>query len=226
MIGVYKNKVLIIILVVILSVLSISLFFDKSNIFFDNIISANIVNTQVEILPAIPQDCSFQLYSGWNLVSFYCLGLYNERSLVLDSINSSYESIFEYDSTDINDPWKSYNPNLPSWAVQQITHMDRVSGYWVYVYNDVPFFYSGKSVDSTIVLYDGWNLVGYPSKTNRLINISLNGISFSKVAYYDASSNTWLTYYVSGPDTLEYFETNKGYWINVNSSAQWNISRN
>jgi len=223
----YQNKVLLFVFILVLSTLSILLFFDDSNFLSNNIISSNaVVNTRVNILPAEQKNCSVQLSTGWNMVSFYCLGLFNERSIVLQSVSESYGAIFKYQSSDVTDPWKSYNPNLPNWTVQQLNYMDRTSGYWIYMTNDTTFFYSGVYSNSVIPLYSGWNFVGYPNLNSTNISVALSEISFSVVDYYNKSTGTWLVYYYGGSsNTLNNFNTYKGYWINVSSISQWNITR-
>ena len=218
----YNNVLMLIFVALFLIVASIVVISeDKSNK-----ISGNIVNTHVEVLPVSSKNCSFHLNPGWNMVSFYCLGLFSDRSVVLGSIDGYYGSIFEYNSNDATDPWKSYNPELPSWTVQQLTHMDRISGYWIYMHTDADFNYPGIYSDSVIYLYNGWNFVGYPNTNRTNINVSLNGIPFTVVKYYNTTSNTWQVYVNGSPsNTLNYFETYKGYWINVNGNPQWIITR-
>ncbi len=222
----YENKILLFVFMLVVSILTLVLFFDNSDI-SNNSINANVVNTHVEVLPVEPKNCSFQLHAGWNLISIYCLGMLNERVMVLQSVNNSYGSIFSYQSRDLTDPWKSYNASLPNWTIQQLTHMDRVSGYWIYMYNATTLYYAGIYYDSNIPLRNGWNLVGYPKNRTTNINDSLNGISFSVVEYYDTQTNTWMYYYQNGSsNTLTQFEPYEGYWINVSGLQQWNITRN
>ena len=158
------------------------------------------------------------------MVSFYCLGMFADRSQVLQSIDGYYNAIFEYNPTDVNDHWKSYNPYLPNGTVQQLNSMDRISGYWVYMFNDVDFNYAGIYSDSTVYLYKGWNLIGYPSKQNSSINASLVGVPFTVVKYYNTTSDFWSVYYKNDlNNSFNQFETYKGYWVNVSSNSQWNI---
>jgi hypothetical protein len=203
-------------------------------------ITGDAVYTHAEILPTVSKDCSFSLYPGWNMVSFYCLGLFSNRTMVLQSVDGYYGSIFEYQADDANDPWKSYNPYVPIWAVQQLNYMDRLSGYWIYMYNQTEFIYSGVYSDSVINLRSGWNLVGYPNTNSSSINYTLVGIPFTIVKNYDKGTafdnetnetyyigvDTWLVY-VNGSlnNTLNQFETYKGYWLNVTEDDQWIISR-
>jgi hypothetical protein len=179
--------------------------------------------------------------------------MFTERSEVLDSVSGSYGAIFQYDSFDSVDPWKSYNPSLPNWAVQQLDYMDRVSGYWIYMYDDADYTYGGKYSDSLIMLNTGWNFVGYPNNNPANITTSLNSISFSVVKNYvntkivpDVCQNvtnnetgnvtesctyiittdTWLIHVNNGSsNTLNQFETYSGYWLNVSGTPQWHIAR-
>ncbi|MGV8141729.1 MAG: hypothetical protein ACP5NW_04795 [Candidatus Woesearchaeota archaeon] len=201
-------------------------------------ITGEVTSTKVEVLPVSSKNCSFTLYPGWNMISFYCLGLFNNRSIVLQTIGDHYGSIFEYQANDLSDPWKSYNPNLPSWTVQQLHYMDRISGYWIYIYNQTNFSYSGIYSDSSIPLYSGWNLVGYPDISSENISVGLAGIPFTMVKNYEkitltnnetndtyySGSDVWLVYTNgSSGNTLEQFDTYKGYWINVTQNRTWGI---
>jgi hypothetical protein len=178
-----------------------------------------ITNTQVTIIPALPANCSLHLNPGWNLVSFYCLGLFTDRSAVLSSIDGQYTKIFSYNPYDTSDPWKSYNPNLPAGIVQQLNNMDRMSGYWIYIPTGADLTYEGvNKTSSTITMKTGWNLIGYPSITTRNINNTLNNISFTIIQRYNTTSDTWLVYINgSSNNTLNTLDTYVGYWINVTS---------
>jgi hypothetical protein len=206
----------------------------------DDSITGDVVNTYVNLIPTISKNCSFDLYPGWNMVSFYCLGLFANRTAVLQPLDGAYGAIFKYQANDVSDPWKSYNPYLPLWVTQQLNYMDRVSGYWIYMYNQTNFLYSGIYSDSRIDIYSGWNLIGYPNTNNSYVNDSLKDIPFTIVKHYDKGTafdnETNETYYIgvdvwlvyvngSSNNTLEQLETYKGYWVNVTEDSQWVISR-
>jgi hypothetical protein len=243
----YRNMKFLLLIFMLVLFLSIILLMDESG---DAITGRNTYNvyTRAEVVPTISKNCSVELYPGWNLVSFYCLGMFNPRSLVLSTIEDEYRFIFEYVAEDSSDPWKSYNPNLPNWTVQQLNYMDRISGYWIFMNSEANFSYSGVYSNSVIPLYAGWNLVGYTNTESQNITLMLNGVPFtvvktyhktlSNMSVYDNQTNT--TYnilYYSGPDiwlihvngapsnNLTQFNTYKGYWINVSSNSQWNITR-
>jgi len=251
----YNNPFILTIIAMTIIFLSIIVIFSDTN---NNSLTGNdIVNTKIEVFPAIYKNCSFHLYPGWNMVSFYCLGLYADRSAVLQTIDGSYNAIFEYNSFDSADPWKSYNTYLPNWTVQQLTHMYRISGYWIYMSNDSDFNYNGVYSNSIIFLNDGWNFIGYPNTLTSNITASLNGIPFTVVKNYintnittsncttnniinlttnlttnlticdiNTITDTWLIHVNGGSaNTLNEFNTYKGYWLNVTGNAQLNIVR-
>jgi len=224
-----------------LIVLTLVIIFENNNYgtVANDSISGNVVNTQVQLFPVQSKNCSFHLYPGWNQVSFYCLGMFTDRSQVLQSVDGYYGSIFEYLPNVANGTWISYNPYIPNWTIQQLNHMSRTSGYWIYMYSDTNtndtnitdtstnFTYAGIYSDSKIYLYKGWNLVGYPNKNTADINISLIGIPFTVVKHYDTMGDSW-SVYTNGTtgNTLNKFETYKGYWINVSDDSQWTITIN
>jgi len=223
----YQNFVALGLIAVFLVVFAVVVMPDITNSSDDSsMISGNVVNTHVELIPAAAKNCSFHLNPGWNMVSFFCLGMFLDRNVALDSISGSYGSIFQYNPTDASDPWKSYNPYIPGWTVQQLNHMDRISGYWIYMFNDADYHYAGIYSDSVIYFSNGWNLIGYPLNYSSNISAQLIGKQYLIVKYYDNPSDTWLSYVNGSPsNTLKRFDTYKGYWVNVNGSSQWNIYR-
>ena len=207
-----------------LIVLSIVVVFN--NVSKNQITGNDIVNTKVELFPVQYKNCSFQLNPGWNMVSFYCFGLFVERNKALQSLGDTYNSLFMYQANDINDPWKSYNPGLPNWTIQQLNYMDRVSGYWINMNNESNFSYAGVYSDSNIYVYNRWNLVGFPSIATANISDSLTDVSFDMVKYYNTTIDTWLTYIVNDSNnTLNQFNTYNSYWIKVNGDQIWTIAR-
>jgi hypothetical protein len=176
----------------------------------------------VQIMPAESKNCSFHLKEGWNLVSFFCLSNSVSTRYALESLNGSYDKIFSYASTDSVDPWKSYNPSLPDWAVQQLEYVSRIPGYWIYINNETDYIYVGYEKYTFVPLYPGWNLVGYASLTNHTINDSLFDIQFTTIKTYDTFTGVYPIYIVNATNnTLEYLETYKGYWINSSASQNW-----
>jgi hypothetical protein len=221
----YANILALSIFGLLIVVFTLVLVFEQSNSEINSISGKVTIDTQVEVTQVLPKNCTFTLYEGWNMVSFYCFGMFVNRSVGLESLNDSYSQIFTYQSIDSNDPWKNYNRDLPSWVVQQVNYMDRVSGYLIYMENETNFTYNGVYSNSIITLRQGWNMIGYPKNSSSDINITLNGTSYTAVRYYDGQNDVFYFYTTgSGSNNLTQFETFKGYWINASSTSQLNIT--
>ena len=85
----------------------------------------------VNVTQAIPTSCDMTFYPEWNLVSFFCLPTLEDIDTLTVGF-PSYTKIFTYRSLDSADPWKAYNPSLPSWVVQDLNYVSRLEGYWIY----------------------------------------------------------------------------------------------
>jgi hypothetical protein len=215
------SSLLIVASTIAIMLLSVIIYFPTG----DKITGRPTTPTSVGIIFAPPHNCSFNINSGWNMVSFFCLSTATPRSDALQSIDGNYTKIFAYKSSDSLDPWKSYNPSLPSWAVQQLNYVDRMSGYWIYMNYNSYYQYSGYERASIIALNPGWNFIGYPSLNNQSVNDSLSGVYFNVLKHYDTDSGTYEIYIVNATNnTLNYTETYKGYWINSTASQNWNVN--
>jgi hypothetical protein len=81
-----------------------------------------------------------------------------------------------------------------------------------------------------IPLRQGWNMVGFPSQTERDMATLLTGISdhINVVWYYDASdpASPWKRHVPSGPpwgNTLGQFTPTQGYWMQVSEACTLTI---
>ncbi len=171
--------------------------------------------TKVNVTQANFTVCTFSLEPGWNLVSFHCVPSGLPRNYALDSIASTYDYIFAYESR--YDEWYAYNPSLPSHYTQNLNYVSRDQGYWLYMDQSDVFFYNGtRKIDNEIKLFSGWNHVGYPTPNEKIINESLESIEDNCVVIrmYNASSSQWLHYNcTSGLGNLNYTFPDYGYWI-------------
>ncbi len=190
---------------------------------YNNSITGKDVFTKVEIANVIPSNCSFNLTPGWNYVSFQCIASSASREEVLGSIDGSYSRIFTYNAFDTSDPWKSYNPGLPNWTVQQLNYMGRTSGYIILMNEDAEYIYAGYKRSSIVQLRPGWNLVGYPDNESVPINDSLVGLLYNRVLTYE---NDTLLIYVpnSTNNSLTDFGPYVAYWINSSASQNWLVN--
>lgn len=214
-----NNRIKLALFILLIGAFSAAIFSPQYN----NSITGKNVLTKVEIADIIPSNCTFNLTSGWNYVSFHCIASSVYREEVLSSINDSYSRIFAYNAFDTIDPWKSYNPELPYWAVQQLNYMGRTSGYIILMNEDAEYVYAGYKRSSIVQLRPGWNLIGYPDNESVMINNSLDGILYNQIMTYD---NGTLLIYIpnSTNNSLTYFEPYKAYWINSTASQNWLVN--
>lgn len=221
-----RKKTISIIIIGTIIYLGLSLFI--YNIIFTpqlNKLTGNAI-TSVNVTKSIPTSCNITIYNGENLISFHCISGLFPLDFVLENITTDkYNSIFEYNQNDVNDPWKSYNPTLPNYIIQDLSMIKEDKGYWIIANKNSSINFEGilNSHQST-QLYQGWNLVGYP----RIINTtpsdafsSLNG-KYDFVIQYKKILDTWYYYSPSDPaSTLTLIEPDYGYWIHLNQDAQW-----
>lgn len=186
----------------------------------------------VYINPLPPENCTLDLKQGWNMVSFHCeFGNKRINQSLVDQNNKrlNYVSVFEYRAEDPSDKWKSYNPYLPNWTVQELQTLTREPGYWVYMNTSGTYTSTGYKFNTvTIPLKQGWNLIGYPTSTE--INItdglaSLEG-NYTLVESYqpNGASQAWFIYIAGEGGNLTNLEPKRAYWINVTNTTTWVVT--
>ena len=205
-----------------------------NNIFgLASITGRQVMSTRLVILSQLPSVCNTTFEPGWNLVSFPCITSDTEISLFLANISGSFESIKTYDQFDSQDPWKSYNPGLPAWVVQDLPEVARREGYWIYFENITDFYMNNSLTTPTVYnLMPGWNLIGYPSTMIARVNETLAGLnqSYDYVFFYNASDLTdpWKQYTwnasLPSDQDLIFAVPYYGYWIYVLKQDSFVIS--
>jgi len=160
----------------------------------------------------------------WNLISLPLIQGDTSLGKVLESIDGDYYAVQYYDTTDANDPWKQNKIGKP--YGNDLSDIDETMAFWIYINQpgDTIFFHNGDqpTVNQTIDLYPGWNLVGYPSYTNYEITQGLNTLNFGtevdSIWSYDAATQTWNEL---GPS--DYFEPGIGYWVHATTTCVWEV---
>lgn len=192
-----------------------------------------VMSTRLVIVAENQTVCDFNTEQGWNLVSFPCIVDDADIAVFLPYSNYSYGSVRQYLASDPGDPWKSYNPNLPSWVVQDLGSFSRAGGYWIYFDNTTHVYINSTLGTPTLInLLPGWNMIGYPSTSDRKINDTFSQIvpNFDYVYMYNASDTqdnwkeyTWNSSLPSGQD-LNYSSRYYGYWVYMLASDTLVIS--
>jgi hypothetical protein len=99
-------------------------------------------------------------------------------------------------------------------------------GFWIHITQpgDTVFFINGTRIfqNQSITLHEGWNLVGYPSRTSYNRTAGLNNLTIDQdvdlIQWYDTSSQTW-------HDMAEddYFVKGRGYWVHAKTTCGWEV---
>jgi len=191
-----------------------------------------IVGTRLVIVQVEQAACNFTLVENWNLISFPCLGVNPTAiDLTLSNISGKYESIKTYLPADTSDPWKSYNPSLPAWVIQDLTSISKSRGYWLDMSDNSSYYLNSSLATPTLFEPDpGWNLLGYPSKNITEVNLTCLELipNYTYVYMYNATENDWkeFTWNASLPSNQDLTHTvpNFGYWIYVTTKEIFSIS--
>jgi parallel beta-helix repeat protein len=165
------------------------------------------------------------LYEGWNLISIPLIQSDTNLGNVLSSISGSYDAVQWYNVSDSNDHWKHHHIlKPPIWNdLEEINHK---IGFWMHITEPggVIFEYSGIQpvLNQTITLHPGWNLVGYPSLSDKVRLDALNNINFGSdvdaIWSYDTALYKW-----EEMTKLDYFERCRGYWIHSKVEKIWDV---
>lgn len=207
------------------------IFIKMSGYDISSLVGWQMVSTYLVVTESIGAYCNITLIPGWNLVSFPCINSDLQFNDAFKNMSGPYETIRFYYPNDGLDPWKSYNPDLPNWVVQDLSTISRKYGYWIYVANTTNFYLENLLGTPTIIdLPVGWSLLGYPKTYNSDINDTFGQLipNFEYVYTYNASDSgdpwkewTWNTSKYTSTQDLNETKRYSGYWIYINNTDQW-----
>ena len=172
------------------------------------------------------QSYTVSLKAGPNLVSFPVISGEILVTQLLSLISGEYEVVYGYEGCDGVDPWKMYDPALPSY-VNDLQYVDATMGIWIEMIQDTELSVGG-SFPSTLStpLCVGWNLISYAGSQAKPVIEALSSISgkYEKVYCYKADDRTdpWKMYDTSVPsyvNDLTTMEPGLGYWIYIKENC-------
>ncbi|MGQ9609788.1 MAG: hypothetical protein ACUVWN_10815 [bacterium] len=167
------------------------------------------------------------LHESWNLISIPIEPLDSSVQKVLSQIWEDIRSVWGYDPVN---GWR-YCHFLNSESI--IGNLDKIEagkGYWIDMIRPKALMIKGiEPDDSSIVLKQGWNLVGCKGFFSGKLCNALSGINgkYYSVWIYDSISGRLKnimdnTYY----NALEYeLSKYEGFWIEVKEDCVWNINQ-
>ncbi|MFH1916361.1 MAG: hypothetical protein ABIJ21_03795 [Nanoarchaeota archaeon] len=171
-------------------------------------------------------ECATDIPVGQSLFSAYCIGMYENPANLFQNV-SGFSYLFEYSPGVATDYWKSYNPTLPNWTVQDLTYVSRLKGYVIGMSAEGHFSYLGILKSQEDVPVDsGYNLISYPLAVVKDINESLSSVygTYTHVVGYNT---TIADYVLFIPDldnnSLNYTVPFQAYWINMTADGTINF---
>lgn len=99
-------------------------------------------------------------------------------------------------------------------------------GFWIYITKPSGVLFEYFSIppmeNQSITLYPGWNLVSYPSLSNKDRTAVLSNLSFGKevdsIWTYNATMQQWEKFVES-----DYLEVGRGNWIHSKVEKTWEV---
>ena len=192
---------------------------------------------QTETAPGIPDvtivynslshydiDLTGYLVDQWAFVSFAYVMSGNIETVLDDSATGTtdWDVAKWYDATDPADPWKTHRVGE---STNDLVTIDHTMGVWIHLTatdgtltTSITGDYSPVAVN--INLYTGWNLVSYPSATDRLASTTLP-VEADMVAYYDGAASYLIT---DAPPGVVTFSEGNAYWVHVMSDTIWIVA--
>lgn len=182
---------------------------------------------------ALSNDIPYTIpvHAGWNLVSIYW-NPYNTSlpGVLTDNINDGlgfvqWNRVMAFFAWDIANPWRQYyigwDPSL-----NDLTFVNRTMGLWLNVtavgdgnitQNDADYYYNNST---TINLYKGWNLVGFPS--DSFVYTVSDFKADTGAAYVEGYSPT-ATYKTTVLLDPMCFIPSQAYWAYIPSATTWTV---
>jgi parallel beta-helix repeat protein len=163
---------------------------------------------------------NISLQQGWNLISVPLSQANESLNKVLTSAGK-WDVIQTYNSTD-SVHWKSNSSFKPD-SLNDLKTLNHKIGFWIHITepNVILTIYGYIPTSTSIPLYAGWNLVGYPTlNTTMTVGNALWGTGADRVEVCD-STDPYRTKEV-GPTYV--MKPGEGYWVHATYDTTWVVN--
>jgi parallel beta-helix repeat protein len=186
------------------------------------VIDADSLDNYPLMAPFIQHENYTILKQGWNLISIPFIQVDQSIPKVLEMIEGYYDAVQWYNPNDLLDLWKD-NKISKSFG-NDLFKLNETISFWIHITRpgDTIFIYNGTQpiVSQIIKLYNGWNMVGYPSLSNHTRTVGLNNLVFDidvdAIQWYNAAAKSW---HFMGPS--DPFVPGRGYWMHSKVETSW-----
>lgn len=155
---------------------------------------------------------------GWRLISFPVTMSDTTIQSVLSTIAGSYASVRAYDASTPADPWKAY---VPTKAGNDLSRLDNTMAFWIQITGTTTLDLMGDrpTAPTPIMLYTGWNLVGFPSmRTDYTVAQLKTDTGATQVEGFDPGATP---YFLRALPDSYVLTAGEGYWIYVPAPVVW-----
>lgn len=159
------------------------------------------------------------LDEGWNLMSVPFIQVDTSISEVLKDISGKWDYIRTYDAP--TDSWQS-NSVLKPTQLNDFDVLDHKTGFWIHVTEpNVNLTVRGNiPVSTSMSLYAGWNLVGYPSMNTETVGNALFGTGADAAMVCNITE----PYHVKEVGPTYIMKPGEGYWVHVPADSVWVVN--
>ncbi|MCK4367325.1 MAG: CRTAC1 family protein [Thermoplasmata archaeon] len=131
----------------------------------------------------------------------------------------TYDMIAFWDRLDHANHWKHYwtkklyDRDLPT--------VEPGRGYWINVTSDSYVEFIGRVPENiSVMLYKGWNMIGYGSYVNRSVEAAFQGLSVLRIEGFDRTASPYGLRKVDMTDTMI---VGGAYWVRVSEKSLWTV---
>ncbi|MFQ5885068.1 MAG: hypothetical protein ACE5IO_08215, partial [Thermoplasmata archaeon] len=158
---------------------------------------------------------------GMHLVSSILNTSGQDMTTVFQTVD--FGRVWTYDNNDPINPWKLYTPEKAFNDLDIASSVYRAKAYWIDIQQgDLLRIVGAIPITTQITLYQGWNLVSYPSvNTDYTVWDLKNATGATAVEAADPSVPFYHLKKLSNSDTLV---PGLGYWIYVPSQTIWTVN--
>lgn len=162
---------------------------------------------------------------GWNFISFPLLASGSPQAVLNDAVgdnSTKWNLVRWYDANDQADHWKTYSTFAPP-SLNDLSSVNNTKGFWLYItqLGDGNLTVQGAEPTATsIQLKAGWNMVGYPSYTEKTISDALAGMNADKVEVCDMAD----PYQTKEVGSTYLMRPGEGYWVHVPADTIWTVN--